>query len=102
MLNELFLIKRLRTKKQNTVRPNFKKSIKFQGNEQDAAWDWLAENSTNNVPSSTSVDASWHLLKELVLALEKKGQTGMKKAVATRLLTLNTALPAWLITGELY
>ena len=70
------------------------------GNEQDAAWDWLAENNTNNSPSSTSVDASWHLLKELVLALEVKGQSGLKKAVATRLLTLNTPLPAWLVTGN--
>merc|ERR1712079_740331 len=68
------------------------------GNEQDAAWDWLAENNTNNSPSSTSVDAAWHLLKELVLALEVKGQSGLKKAVATRLLTLNTPLPAWLVT----
>ena len=70
------------------------------GNEQDAAWDWLAENNTNNSPSSTSVDAAWHLLKELVLALEVKGQSGLKKAVATRLLTLNTPLPAWLVTGK--
>ena len=33
------------------------------GTEQDAAWDWLAENSTNNTHASTSVDAAWYLLK---------------------------------------
>ena len=31
------------------------------------------------------------------MSLELKGQTGMKKAVATRLLNLNTALPAWIV-----
>ena len=67
------------------------------GNDQDAAWDWLAENNTSNSSSLTSVDSAWHLLKELVSTLEIKGQSCIKKAVSTRLLNLNNALPAWLV-----
>jgi nuclear pore complex protein Nup160 len=65
--------------------------------DQDAAWDWLAENNAG-LTNATSVEAAWNLLKDLVQRLEDRGQTQMKKSVATRLFSLSAALPSWLVT----
>ena len=69
--------------------------------ERDAAWDWLAENNCgeNGGGAQTSVESAWSLLKKTVQDLELKGQTTLHKAVAIRLLTHGTSLPAWLITS---
>ena len=61
--------------------------------------DWLAENNYNDSGAVTSVEAAWGLLKKLVDQLEIKGQTGLKKAVAVRLLSLGASFPAWIITS---
>lgn len=72
---------------------------KAKPSDQDSAWDWLAENNFSCNNASTSVEASWNLLKELVDNLEEERQTSIRKAVAIRLLSLGAALPAWLVTS---
>lgn len=69
--------------------------------EQDAAWDWLADNNPSGVDirSGSAVEAAWKLLEDVLKRLEEPGQSNLHKAVVTRLFSLGAFLPTWIVAG---
>ena len=65
--------------------------------EQDAAWEWLKENTLTQTNTASTVEAAWSLLQDLVKDLERERQSQVHRAVASRLFSLGASLPTWLV-----
>ncbi len=49
--------------------------------------------------AGSAVSTAWNLLQTYLSSLEKKGQTGLHKAVVTKLMSLGAFLPAWIVSS---
>ena len=59
-----------------------------------------AKVSSSGSSSSSSVDYAWKLLEVMIQRLERKGETGIHKAVVSRIFSQGmSALPAWLVAA---
>jgi hypothetical protein len=79
-------------------------AAKAGGIDRDAAWDWLAENTAavdarTGSSSSSSVEAAWKLLQDLLSRLEEPSRSKLHKAVSVRLFSQGAYLPSWLVNS---